>query len=62
MYWKIINMEMNLWELAIHLNILNIPKDCQRICGDFIFTMVCRVSGINHFCSELVQLCPTACP
>jgi hypothetical protein len=42
MYWKIINMEMNLWELAIYLNILNIPKDCQRIWGDFIFTVVCR--------------------
>jgi hypothetical protein len=44
MYWKVLNMEMNLWELAIHLNILNISKDCQRICDDFIFTVVCRAS------------------
>ena len=35
MYWKVLNMEMNLWELAIYLNILNISKDCQRIGGDF---------------------------
>jgi hypothetical protein len=43
MYRKVLNMEMNLSELAIYLNILNISKDCQRICGDFIFTAVCRV-------------------
>ena len=24
MYWKIFNMEVNLWELAIHINIINI--------------------------------------
>jgi hypothetical protein len=41
MYWKFLNMEMNLWELAIHLNIINIAKDYQRICSDFIFTVVC---------------------
>jgi hypothetical protein len=28
MYWKVMNMEMNLWELAIHLMIL---KDCVAI-------------------------------
>jgi hypothetical protein len=42
MYWKVLNMEMNLWQLAIHINILNISKDCQRICGNFIFTAVRR--------------------
>ena len=36
---KILNMEMNLWELATHL--INMSKDCQRICSDFIFTVVC---------------------
>ena len=29
MYWKVLNMEMNLWELAIHLNVLNISKDAK---------------------------------
>ena len=38
---------MNLWKLAIHLNILNISKDCQRICSDFIFTAVCCMYGFN---------------
>jgi len=26
-----------------YLSKYNISKDCQRICGDFIFTMVCCV-------------------
>ena len=38
---NILNMGMNMWESTISLNILNILKDCQRICGDFIFTAVC---------------------
>jgi hypothetical protein len=46
MYWKVLNMEMNLWELAIHLNILNISKDCQRICSDFIFTATGTISTL----------------
>jgi hypothetical protein len=40
-HWNILNMGMNMQESTIGLNILNILKDCQRICGDFIFTMVC---------------------
>ena len=35
-------MEMNMQEISIGLNILNILKDCQRICGNFIFTAVCH--------------------
>ena len=35
-------MKMNSWELAIHLNI---SKDCQRICSDFIF---CYVFTADH--------------
>jgi hypothetical protein len=34
---------MNMQEFRICINILNILKHCQRICGDFIFTAVCRV-------------------
>ena len=48
-YWKVLNMEMNLWELAIHLNILNTMKNCQRICSDYIFTMVCHVWHLVAF-------------
>jgi hypothetical protein len=29
--------------ISFHLNILNIMKNCQRIYGDYIFTMVCHV-------------------
>ena len=36
MYYKILNIGMNLWELSTHLDILNMTKNCQRICGDFI--------------------------
>jgi len=39
-------MEINVWELAIHLNILNISKDCQKICSDFIFTATGTVSTL----------------
>ena len=47
MYWKIINMEMNLWELAIHLNIL------RRIAKGFVvilyspWSAVCLASMIS---------------
>jgi hypothetical protein len=38
---NILNIEMNMRESTIGLNIL---KDCRGICGDFIFTTVCRES------------------
>ena len=31
-------------EIFIRLNIQNTMKNCQRICGDYIFTAVCRDS------------------
>ena len=37
---NILNMGMNMQESTISLKIFNILKDCQRICGDFIFTAV----------------------
>jgi hypothetical protein len=42
-YLKTLNMGMNMREFSIGINILNISKHCPRICGDFIFTVVCRV-------------------
>jgi hypothetical protein len=38
MYWKVLNMEMNLWELAIHLNIL--------WCGSFRGCYFCATERI----------------
>jgi len=37
-------MAMDLRNLPINVTIQNILKDCKYICGDFIFTAVCRVS------------------
>jgi hypothetical protein len=36
-------MGVDMQELTIGINILNILKDSQRICGDFIFIAVCHV-------------------
>ena len=44
-------MAMNMREIFIRLNIRNTTKNCQRICGDYIFTVVCRDScgTQNHY-------------
>jgi hypothetical protein len=41
-------MTLHMQELTIGLNILSNLKDCGRICGDFIFTAVCRVKPTHQ--------------
>ena len=54
-YCKVRNMEMNLWELAIHLNILNISKDFQRICSNFIWARIKLATSLKSCLSQLLR-------
>jgi hypothetical protein len=44
MYWKILNMEVNLWELAIHINIINIAKGYAAI----LYSLRSAMPGPNN--------------
>jgi len=55
MYWKVLNIEMNLWELAIHLKYSKYFEGLQRICGDFIFTAACHGNYLYFLLHDLLQ-------
>jgi len=46
---------MNLWELAIHINDLNISKDCQRICGNFYSLQSAASKPLDSKCAQAVN-------
>jgi hypothetical protein len=49
-------MEMILWELAIHLNILNISKDCQRMCSDFSLQPAVGIPNRSRLGTQIIAL------
>jgi len=49
-------MGMNMQEFSISFNIFNILKDCQRICGDFIFTVVFCVWNLTFHITSIQLL------
>src|SRR5882762_759410 len=58
MYWKILNRVTNMRQSHTNLSMLNMIKDCQYICGDFILTAVCRelYSFWISFCLAILMI------
>jgi hypothetical protein len=48
-----LNMAMDMRKLPINVTIQNILKDCKYICGNFIFTAVCRARRVLSVMSKV---------